>query len=795
MSDGLRVLVVDDDEAVLSVATEFLERRGVDVVSVSRAVDALERLDEGFSCVVSDYEMPEMDGLELLERVRAARPELPFVLLTGAGSEDVASDAISLGATEYVQKRPGRGRFDILANTVVNAAEAYETERELAASRAFVEDALEAVQDVFFVADRAGTVTHWNSRLEDVLGCAEPGERDPDEFVAPDDRPAAAEAFEAAIEDGSARVDATVRTETGDVPYEFTFSRITDDDGRVTHVAGVGRDVSERVAREQAVATLHETTRALVGAETPSDVFEHAVAAADGLLGLSRTAFYRWDADERALVAAAARGASTDKLPVLGDGSPEWAAFVAEETRTVNASAAFEGATALVVAVGSHGVLVAGAESDGFDDVDVSVVEVLAANTAAALDRHDREAALREQERELAAKTERLEEVNRTNTLVRRTQAGLLGASTREEVERSVCESLAADDEYVFAWTGTVDDGEVSPRAWAGAGESILDALAVEDATASPAWRAAEHAEPVVVSDLVAAAGGGWRRRALAAGAGSAAAFPLSFDGGSYGVLAVYGRRTDQFGPEERDILSELAATVASAVNAVERKEALVTGGGVEVAFRVPDATGPVSAMARRTNATFELEEVVSKEDGSWLVYVAVTDVDPDAVAAAADALVSVTSADVFDSDRERTLVGLVVSEFPAVDVLAAHGASVQSLTATPQEVEVSVTVPRTRSVRELVAACEERLPGIELVRRSQPASQPAVLVEGLTEKQRTALRTAYEHGFFSWPREHTGEEVADAMGVSAPTFHQHLRKALGAVFAEAFGDQSDLND
>ncbi|GAA0645231.1 bacterio-opsin activator domain-containing protein [Salarchaeum japonicum] len=793
MSDGLRVLVVDDDEAFLSVTVEFLERRGVDVVAETSASAALDRLGEGFSCVVSDYEMPAMDGLELLKAVRAERPELPFVLLTGAGSEDVASEAISLGATEYVQKRPGRGQFDILVNTVVNAAEAYETERELAASRAFVEDAVEAVRDVFFVADVSGEVTHWNSRAEDVMGGRDPSEVEPESVVASDDREAVAAAFEAAVAEGSARVDAAVGEDA--VPFEFTFSRITDDDGRVTHVAGVGRDVSERVARERAVTTLHETTRALVTAETPEDVFEYAVGAADGLLGLARTAFYRWDADERALVAAATANGTPGELPVLGDGSAVWDAFVAEETRTVESAAVFGELAALVVSVGSHGVLVAGSESGGFDDVDVTVVEVLAANTAAALDRHDREAALREQERELAAKTERLEEVNRTNTLVRRTQAGLLGASSREDVERSVCESLAADDEYVFAWTGTLDDGEVSPRAWAGAGESILDALAVEDATASPAWRAVERDEPVVVSDLVSAAGGGWRRRALAAGAGSAAAFPLSFDGGSYGVLVVYGRRANQFGREEREILSELAATVASAVNAAERKEALVTGGDVEVTFRVPDATGPVSAMARRTGATFDLEEVVSKDDGSWLVYVAVADADPAAVSAAADALVSVESVDVFDSDADRSLVGLVVSEFPAVDVLAAHGASVQSLTATPREVEVSVTVPRTRSVREFVAACEERLPGIELVRRSQRASQPAVLVEGLTEKQRTALRTAYEHGFFSWPREHTGEEVAEAMGVSAPTFHQHLRKALGTVFAAAFGDHADLND
>ncbi|WP_234403482.1 helix-turn-helix domain-containing protein [Halarchaeum acidiphilum] len=57
-----------------------------------------------------------------------------------------------------------------------------------------------------------------------------------------------------------------------------------------------------------------------------------------------------------------------------------------------------------------------------------------------------------------------------------------------------------------------------------------------------------------------------------------------------------------------------------------------------------------------------------------------------------------------------------------------------------------------------------------------------------LTDKQLQALRTAYVNGYFEWPRETTGEDVASELGVSGPTFHQHLRKALARLLDDALG-------
>jgi DNA-binding NtrC family response regulator len=104
MSERIDVLHVDDDPSVLDLTEAFLERElaSVAVTSVTEPSAAADALDEGeFDCVVSDYDMPGMDGLELFEAVHAAHRRLPFVLYTGKGSEEIASQALNAGVTGY----------------------------------------------------------------------------------------------------------------------------------------------------------------------------------------------------------------------------------------------------------------------------------------------------------------------------------------------------------------------------------------------------------------------------------------------------------------------------------------------------------------------------------------------------------------------------------------------------------------------------------------------------------------------------------------------------------------------
>ncbi|MFD1686598.1 PAS domain S-box protein [Halobellus litoreus] len=134
----IRVLHVDDDPGIVDLTASFLTRFD-DAFSVYTSTDpeaALERIrNERIDCVVSDYEMPGMDGLELLERVTEFDGDVPFILFTGRGSEEIASKAISAGVTDYLQKETGTEQYTVLANRIQNAVEQTHSQRALAESQ------------------------------------------------------------------------------------------------------------------------------------------------------------------------------------------------------------------------------------------------------------------------------------------------------------------------------------------------------------------------------------------------------------------------------------------------------------------------------------------------------------------------------------------------------------------------------------------------------------------------------------------------------------------------------------
>lgn len=134
----VRVLHVDDDPDYLDLTATYLERidEAFEVSSETDVGDALDALEtEPIDCVVSDYDMPGTDGLTLLQRVRDRGIEVPFVLFTGKGSEEIASEAISAGATDYIQKVGGNDQYEVLANRVRNAVDQHRSRVALAASQ------------------------------------------------------------------------------------------------------------------------------------------------------------------------------------------------------------------------------------------------------------------------------------------------------------------------------------------------------------------------------------------------------------------------------------------------------------------------------------------------------------------------------------------------------------------------------------------------------------------------------------------------------------------------------------
>ncbi|MGB9965713.1 PAS domain S-box protein [Halobacterium hubeiense] len=170
-SQEIEVLHIDDDANFADLVATFLEREhdAITVRTETSPRDALAVLDSEESsvdCIVSDYDMPELDGLAVLERVRETYPDLPFVLFTGKGSEEIASEAITAGVTDYLQKSGGTEQYSVLANRIQNAVEGYRAERYM--NRGL--EAIETAKDGISILNEDGYIEYANAACAEMLG-------------------------------------------------------------------------------------------------------------------------------------------------------------------------------------------------------------------------------------------------------------------------------------------------------------------------------------------------------------------------------------------------------------------------------------------------------------------------------------------------------------------------------------------------------------------------------------------------------------------------------------------------
>lgn len=169
----IKVLCVDDEEGLLDICKAFLEGSGsitVDIaLSVREAEDALQRAR--YDAIVCDYQMPEVTGIDFLKSLRSQGHNLPFILLTGKGREEVVIDALNSGADFYLQKGGDpRAQFTELEHVINKVVEKHRTEEALKESRRWTEDIIDFLPDATFAIDLEGRVIVWNKAIERMTG-------------------------------------------------------------------------------------------------------------------------------------------------------------------------------------------------------------------------------------------------------------------------------------------------------------------------------------------------------------------------------------------------------------------------------------------------------------------------------------------------------------------------------------------------------------------------------------------------------------------------------------------------
>jgi PAS domain S-box-containing protein len=400
-----------------------------------------------------------------------------------------------------------------------------------------------------------------------------------------------------------------------------------------------------------------------------------------------------------------------------------------------------------------------------------------------------------EQKRELERQREELAALNNLNNIVREITDAVIDQSTREEIEETVCERLAESESYKFAWIAEVDPQTLTldPHVEAGV-DGYLDTVPTsidpdEPSGQGPGGRAIRTLEIQTTQDAMTDPDfEPWREHAKTYGYRSAAGIPIIHDGTLYGLLGVYADRPKAFESQEKEVIGQLGEIVGHAIAAAERKQALMSDELVELDFHMAGIIDELG-VSMPLDERITLDHAVPRRGDGFLVYGTATPGAVETVRDIVDVLDYWESVE-FRDGGDPLRFELQMSDPPVLSTVASLGGYVEDAVLVDGDFDLRIHLAPSVDVRRVIDAVETAYSSADMRRRRQitraaadPHRMQRELLADLTEKQRATIETAYHAGFFAWPRDASGKELADSLGVAAPTFHQHLRKAEAKVF------------
>ncbi len=417
-------------------------------------------------------------------------------------------------------------------------------------------------------------------------------------------------------------------------------------------------------------------------------------------------------------------------------------------------------------------------------------------------------------ERQIARQRDQLEALDHLHKVVRETTHLVIDQSTRTEIEQTVCATLTGSQSYDYAWLGEIDGKNNSIGIRATSTSDFGDDTADTGAASESADDAA-----VDTFDIETALGGDtvrqalWTREIQTSRVGteradfdwladstqkyefqSIAAVPIVYDSTLYGIFCIYATRDAAFTENETAMLTHLGEVIGHAIAAVERKQALMSEELIEVELEVPNRFTAESLP--NADWEFTIDQTVVGPDGTYLAYGTTANADLEAIEAIVDQRDDTTLTVLGEGDtRVRILFHLTAP--PVVSMLAAHGWATKQSVVINGDCYLTIHLPAGDDVRRMVELVSEHYPETSLLARRQIHSEQEpntahsqTLLGGLTERQQTVLKAAHAAGYFEWPRDASGQEVAALLGISPATFHQHLRicekKLIETIFAES---------
>jgi len=258
----VRVLHVTDGSSLAELIRAAAESDPpIEIQTATSSAEGHQQLVDGdVDCIVVDHDLPNIDGIELLETVREDYPSLPFILRTDGGSEKLAKDAISADVSEYLHTDQKQALLD----RIVDLVEQYRADHKRELER--TSDLLAKTERIADVGgweiDTETREVFWTDHLFDILGVKgdeEPPLEEALDFYHEADRPIIASAVDEALTDGEPfDVDVRFVRPNGEVRWLRVQGVLAVENGTVETLRGAVQDVTERHNRERVLREMHD---------------------------------------------------------------------------------------------------------------------------------------------------------------------------------------------------------------------------------------------------------------------------------------------------------------------------------------------------------------------------------------------------------------------------------------------------------------------------------------------------------------------------------------------------------
>lgn len=381
--------------------------------------------------------------------------------------------------------------------------------------------------------------------------------------------------------------------------------------------------------------------------------------------------------------------------------------------------------------------------------------------------------------------------LTRLDGLVRRVTGATVNSTSRTELEERVCKAIIETNDYDAAWIGTkqVTSDRVVADARAGCGTA--DEIRIPPDDENEPVREAIRSGTAVARDADSLPAESPHERFVSTD-GGVAAVPIRYREAEYGVLVVYANQFETLDDHEIAVFEALGRVIGTGINALQNQRLLATDEYLELLF-TGCTPGPILVeLATEADCEVTYKGAVSRTDGRFVLSALVSGVDIETVRAAAESLPESPEINLVAAYDDGCLIEVIPASASLIRTVLDHNGAVRSLTADGTNAEIRIELPRTADPSAVVQTLLDQYEGLSLVsqqRRERDQNSRKELVETLrgelTDRQLETIQKAYLSEYFEWPRPVSGEEIADSMGITRSTFHQHLRAAQSKIIGE----------